>query len=166
MPVGVSAYVPLANVTLGSSSATVTFSSISQLYRDLILVSSVRFSTGGSNGTVEFQFNNDTASNYSWVYMQGNGSSASSGTGSGGIGVVGQGESSSGSIFGNGIAHIFDYSATDKHKTVIARGDTPSTVTQGWASRWANTAAVTTLVIRAPYTFAAGSTFALYGVSA
>jgi len=38
MPAGVSAYVPLANLTLGSSAASVTFSSISQAYKDLVLV--------------------------------------------------------------------------------------------------------------------------------
>jgi hypothetical protein len=98
--------------------------------------------------------------------MQGNGSGTVSGSGSGGIGVIGQGESSSGSRFGIGVANIFDYSATDKHKTVIARADTSSAVAQGWASRWANTSAITSLVIRAPYVLGAGSSFALYGVTA
>jgi hypothetical protein len=38
MPAGVSAYTALANVTLGSSAANVTFSSISGSYRDLVLI--------------------------------------------------------------------------------------------------------------------------------
>lgn len=162
MPVGVSAYVPLANVTLSSSAASVTFSSISQAYRDLVLV--VNGSVSG--GDVRWTANNDTTnSNYSGVTMVGNGSTASSSAPSALAGNV---------IFNYGtgtnlstwILTLLDYSATDKHKTLLGRQDSTGN-TAAAANRWANTAAITSFYVwPASATWAAGSTFALYGVSA
>jgi hypothetical protein len=159
-------YTPLANVTLGTTASSVTFSSIPATYRDLILVSSVKFNTGGSNGTLEFRLNGDSGSNYSYVFMQGTSSGAQSGAGTITVGVAGQGENSSGSSFSSSSAQFMDYSATDKHKTVLARGDSPSTATQAWATRWANTSAITSILLTNSQGYAIGSTFNLFGVIA
>jgi hypothetical protein len=160
-------YTPLATVTLGSAASSVTFSSIPATYRDLILISSVRLTTGGAAGSLVFRANGDTGNNYSWVYMEGNGSlTASASNSSANLGVVGQAESSSTSAFGVGIAQFMDYAATNKHKTVLARADAPSLQTQAWVSRWANTAAINSLLIFSSQSMVAGSTFSLYGVIA
>jgi hypothetical protein len=158
----------MANITLGSSAASVTFSSISQAYRDLVLVSSPIGSTA-SNFLV--QVNSDTTNaNYSIVNMRGNGFGASSGTTSG---YPGWNVAFSSSVLTTAShmtrLNIMDYSATDKHKSVLIRTDnTPlGEATEAEAGRWANTAAVTTLTcITQGSTFVAGSTFALYGIAA
>jgi hypothetical protein len=160
MPVGVSAYVALANVTLGSSASTVTFSSISQAYRDLVIV----FSGRGTAGFVG-RFNGDTGSNYSVVTMAGNGSTTESTS-----------VTSTSLFFANGttnplngttqaqvILNFLDYSATDKHKTVLTRADRSDAIALASAGRWANTAAITQIEIRT--NFIAGDSFALYGIA-
>lgn len=161
MPAGVSAYVPLANVTLGSTATSVTFSSISGSYRDLILVADV---LGTGTGYAELQVNNNTSSaNYNILFMRGNGSTAATGA------------YSAASLFDypvfystsrtSFITQIFDYSATDKHKTALTRSNNANTAVEATVGRWINTSAITTLKFSF-FDIAAGSTFALYGVSA
>jgi hypothetical protein len=70
------------------------------------------------------------------------------------------------------IIQVMDYSATDKHKTVLVRANTnaPSVsgVVYASAGRWASTSAVTSLVLLPEVgpNFAIGSTFNLFGVIA
>jgi hypothetical protein len=164
-------YQPLATVTLGSSASSVTFSSIPATYRDLILVSVAGCTL--TTETARLRFNADTGNNYNWVFMNGVGSgspvsSAQSNQNNmdfspyvGISGTVGK---------WNNILQIQDYSATDKHKTVLTRtninGDTyPGTTAM--AGRWASTSAITSiLVYPSSGSFIAGSTFSLYGVIA
>jgi hypothetical protein len=152
-------YTPLANLTLGSSASTVTFSSISQAYRDLILVFS---GTTSVDTQIRVRFNSDSGSNYSWVQMFGNGSVAGS--------VSGTDTSLRGTNFntvvGQNTVQIMDYSATDKHKTVLIRRSR-DTDTIAAAERWANTAAITTItLVTNSGTYNSGTTFALYGIVA
>lgn len=157
-----STYTPLAEITLGSSAASVSFSSVSQIYRDLVLVMSVK--TTGSNTLARLTFNSDTATNYSRVNMVGNGSTATSSSESADNGIFACDVSSS--DFYVQINQIMDYSATDKHTSVLTRTAREDR-TIALAQRWANTAAVTTATITiAAGTFAAGSTFSLFGVAA
>jgi hypothetical protein len=166
MPAGVSAYTALANVTLGSSAATVTFSSITQVHRDLVLV--VSDLKGSTLIDIRMRFNSDTGSNYSYVFAYGDGSSA----GSGAFNPDNQMSLNfttyaSTTVVHNSRVNIMDYSATDKHKTVVGRADGASTATEMYAQRWASTSAITSLSVYASSgTFSSGSTFALYGVSA
>jgi len=95
--------------------------------------------------------------------MVGNGSSTSSSSVSGVNGArIGYGPNSS--TRSNAIAQIMDYSATDKHKTILTRTNEPDEV---WATacRWANTAAVTSVSFRYESTsLASGTTVSLYGI--
>jgi hypothetical protein len=62
-----------------------------------------------------------------------------------------------------------DYSATNKHKTVLVRADNANSITMAHAARWANTSAITSIVLTSfegAGNFAIGSTFSLYGVIA
>jgi hypothetical protein len=168
MPAGVSAYVPLANITLGSSVTSITFSSISGIYQDLILVAYV---SSSSDGDFWVQFNNDTGSNYNTVTVGGNGTSAYSGllNSGGGYNAIVVGGANFTTSDGIVKMNVLDYSATDKHKTTLTRTDKASAGTEASAGRWANTSAITSLKIVQYNTarfFTAGSTFALYGVSA
>jgi hypothetical protein len=146
-------YTPLATVTLGSSASSVTFSSIPATYRDLILV--IRGSLNAGVGSI--RFNGDSGANYTRVGMYGDGSSAVSYSGT------------SAEVFNNpitSIMQIFDYSATDKHKTYLDRDAVPSFAAIAMAGRWANTAAITTVaVIGTGGTFDSGTTFNLYGIA-
>lgn len=163
MPAGTSAWTALANITLGASASTVTFSSISGAYRDLVLVSQNTQGTGATSAGLRLRFNGDTASNYPYVNMAGNGSATSSGSGTL-TEVVGGLVDPAQSIV---IYNILDYAATDKHKVVLVRGDNSAVNTVATVVRWASTSAITTiLAYPTSGTFAAGSTFALYGVSA
>jgi hypothetical protein len=154
-------YVSLATTTLGSAASSVTFSSIPATYRDLIIVfnGATTLSTVG----LVLQFNSDSGSNYSGVVAQGDGSSATSGTLSGTsaeVGVLNTGR-------GNVLVQVMDYSATDKHKTFLSRGDNATDRTRMTASRWANTAAINTVRVATNLNLiAVGSTISLYGVAA
>jgi len=76
MPVGVSAYVPLATKTLTvGNSQEVNFTSISQAYRDLVCVV-VALSSAGTGNINSNQINGDAGANYSQVAMLGSGTSA------------------------------------------------------------------------------------------
>jgi len=157
------ALTPLATTTLASSSATVTFSSISGSYRDLRLV--ITGSTS-NNSDIQMRFNSDSGANYSFVYMGGNGSSAASGSNTGQPGVVLDAyfwRSTDQSMI---VADIMDYTATDKHKTVLSRNNVTAGGTDAFANRWANTAAITSITLVSTWNWNVGSTFSLFGVSA
>ena len=55
-------YTPIASITLGAATSSVTFSSIPQTYTDLIVIFNGR--TDGDENT-NLQFNSDTTNNYS-----------------------------------------------------------------------------------------------------
>lgn len=158
---------PLANITLSSSASTVTFSSISGAYRDLMLVVAAKWNTNASSSLIWYSFNSDTNdNNYYLVDMEGTGSSAVSysvnyrATLANGYGYAATAPN------WQLISHLLDYSATDKHKTILSRVDSPADRLGASAGRWANTSAITSITATAGLSFAAGSTFALYGVSA
>jgi hypothetical protein len=157
MPVGVSAYVALANVTLGSTASSVTFSSITGAYRDLILVFNFQ---GTGSGFCSLTLNGDT-SNFSRVTAFGNSGAVSSGTASD------SNFAAFTSSFNNlATLQFMDYSATDKHKTILGRTGTGTDEVMMNTIRWASTAALTSITINTPSAdFAAGSTFALYGIA-
>lgn len=156
-------YTPLANITLGSSAASVIFSSINQGFRDLVLVINAWQTTPtGSNITL----NGDSAGNYSNVRMSGTGSATSSASQTGWFGLKTYWTTAP-SPGSNVIINFLDYSATDKHKTILTRSNDTVYGVEAWANRWASTAGVTSITIPAGGdTWAAGSTFSLYGIAA
>jgi hypothetical protein len=151
-------YSPLATVTLGASASSVTFSSIPATYRDLILVFAGSATALSSPGV---RLNSDTGSNYSDVTMNGSGSVASSAAETRSFALLGR-MSTSQSV---SVIQIMDYSASDKHKTMLGRGNAADDFVRAAAARWANTAVVTSVSVMNA-TFNAGTTFSLYGVIA
>jgi hypothetical protein len=148
-------YTPLATVTLASTAATVTFGSIPATMRDLIVVVNGKTSANQATG---LRFNSDSGSNYSMVRMYTTASSTSTTT----YGLLTTGDPTADTL---AIAQIMDYSATDKHKTVLIRSNIPANNTAAHAVRWANTAAITTVAVEAiSTTWAVGTTINLYGV--
>jgi hypothetical protein len=164
MPAGVSAITALANVTLGSTANTVTFSGISGSYRDLRIVI-----TGGlPSSNASYTINNDTSSTYLWTTMEADGSARSSAWNGDAFGSF-----ANNYILWYNNADIvvtmdfLDYSATDKHKTVVTRGNNPARSVNAVIVRWPSTAAITSVRLNGNGSnFTAGSTFALYGISA
>jgi len=148
----------LDSVTIGTSTASVTFSSIDQTYRDLILVADVKLNGIGVAG-VEIGPNGATT-NLSAVQAYGDGSTAVSNTRTAIEFLADQ-------LGRNAIVQIMDYSATDKHKTFLIRSNATLYAHMA-AARWASTSAITSLVIgdTGGRTLEAGSTLYLYGISA
>ncbi|NBU22805.1 MAG: hypothetical protein EBS38_02680 [Actinobacteria bacterium] len=160
-------YIPLANITLTSAQSSVTFGSIPTsvngvALRDLVLVVNGNYTTADGNTLV--RLNGDSGSNYSNVYMAGGGAGAGSGALSG-VWLYGGGMNTTAGH--SQIWNIMDYSATNKHKTVLNRSNEIGTnsAVYAWAGRWANTSAVTSVYIQGSSNFAIGSSFALYGIA-
>jgi hypothetical protein len=160
-------YTPLANITLGSAAASVTFSSINQSYRDLVLVSNLQASAAN---TLYLRFNASTTT-YSWVGAIGSSGGATSITSASANGAL-VGASTiglpTGAIQATSVAQIMDYTATDKHKTVLARYGNSSNEVDMFTSRWGNTAAITSVqvIVLPSGNLSTGSTFSLYGIVA
>jgi hypothetical protein len=164
MPLGVSAYIPLATETLAANAASINFAAIPATYRDLILV--MRAGTTSNSNNI-MRFNSDSGSNYSGLYMTGNGSVATSG-GAGGTFAQTDSSAFTTTVVGdtNNIIQILDYSATDKHKVVLVRANRAGGAVDAMTFRWASTSALTsiTLTSNGGFSWLSGSTFALYGI--
>tara|TARA_R110000764_G_scaffold38919_1_gene86655 strand:- start:225 stop:719 length:495 start_codon:yes stop_codon:yes gene_type:complete len=156
-------YTLIDSVTLTSSAASVTFSSIDQSFGDLVIHADV-IGTGG--GWYLLRFNGDTGSNYSRVSAGSSGSASNSGSASGTSIDIGYQGGFSATTRAPMSASVFDYSATDKHKSVLLRQDNASSAAEMAAGRWANTAAISSLTLTtATQQFASTSTFFLYGIA-
>lgn len=156
-------YTQINSVTLAASATSITFSSIPQNFRDLILV----ISTTG-DGYILPRANGDSGNNYNRVVMTGSGSAAASFS-SGNISSFDIGQEISGATT-TFLIQFMDYSVVDKHKTVIARSDNTSTAfnarTLAGSYRWANTSAITSMQLPITGNYNSGSTFTLYGIEA
>lgn len=158
-------YTPLANITLGSAAASIVFGSIPNTYRDLVIVF---VGAGSAQLAGRLRLNGDSGQNYQFQRMSGSGSSAG---GSSNVNQVWAFVSNTAlaqtttSLQMN--INIMDYSATDKHKTVISRADNAANGTEAFVNRWGNTAAVTSVtILTSTGNWAAGTTAAIYGIVA
>ena len=155
-------YTALANLTLASNTGTITFSNIPATYRDLILVIDILGLTGGASSRNAYMTFNSTQG--TTVYMYGGGGAAVSGTDATDVLLP------YGSTRNLTVMNIMDYSATDKHKTILQRTGYAENVAWALGSRVATTSAITTFSIfgsdNATDLFITGCTFSLYGVIA
>ena len=163
-------YTKIASTTLGSAASSVTFSSISSAYTDLVLIMSARGTTAALSRSVYFT-TNITGTNYSSTWLIGNGSAAASSRysnlGQGYLGYIPAGLSSSNSR-GTLIANFMNYSNTTTYKTVLSRGNVAEAETDAYVSLIRGTSALTTITVGegGGNNFVAGSTFNLYGILA
>lgn len=156
-------YTPLATITLTGTDAEIVFASIPNSYKDLVLVGQFIPSLNPITDSFYVVMNGDTGSNYSYLRMTGTGSATGSYATSGADGT-GNAAGVMTAQQGNVIIHLFDYSATNKHKTWLSRSNF------GWVSAfagmWFSNNAVTSFSIKViGTTFASGSTFSLYGIA-
>jgi hypothetical protein len=161
-----STYEPIATQTLGSAAASVTFSSISGAYTDLLLVSNIGASSGGQDYRI--QFNGDTGNNYSTTVLYSTASSAISARSSNAafiyLDYVGLTASS---VQGLYTTNIMNYANTTTYKTVLNRCADGSNASEAEVGLWRNTAAITSIVVAMTAgNLITGSTFTLYGIKA
>jgi len=163
-------YEPISTQTVsGSATNTITFSSVSGAYTDLVVVMNVG-ATSGSNTGFGMRFNSDTGTNYSDTRIDGDGTSATStrGTSQARILQCSFALPETASVYAPVITHIFNYTNTTTYKSSLTRSNSASTALQAVAGIWrATPAAITSVTF---YTFAgnfsSGSTFTLYGIKA
>jgi hypothetical protein len=159
-----STYTPLATTTLGSAAASVTLSSISGAYTDLVLVCNATSSSGSPNGLF-LQVNSDTATNYSSTRLYGTGSAAASVRESTTDRIMTGWTSSTGMT--TMITHLMNYSNTTTYKTTISRTSDSVSRVNATVGLWRSTSAITSIKLISEGTnFNSGSTFTLYGIAA
>lgn len=158
-------YIPLATITLSSTDSQIDFANIPNTYKDLILICSSQPSTGNKN--LLMRVNSDSGSNYTGVFMSGDGSSTASSVSADTNRV--QLDSRAYGNTSNTHLHLIqfmDYSATDKHKTILTRASAAGLGVDAFASRWASTSAITSIsIFYDAASVASGSTFSLYGIA-
>jgi hypothetical protein len=162
-----STYEMIATTTLGSTQSTITFTSITSAYTDLVAVLTIKAS---SVGDVYCRLNSDTGTNYSYTYLSGDGSAAYSGRANTGdygllLDAYGLPNNTNNHI---AIANIMNYSNTTTFKTCISRSNNAALGTDAVVSLWRSTSAINALTFRfnGAQTFSAGSTITLYGIKA
>jgi len=160
-------YEPIATATANGSQTSITFSSISGSYTDLMLV------FNGADATTAEDFcvrvNGDTGTNYSRTWLTGNGSAASSGRATSASFMKPHQNAYMGTDFAyNYIMQFMNYSNSTTYKSVLCRGNGAPSGVDAIVNLWRNTAAITTILCYtgAATNFANGSTFTLYGIKA
>lgn len=161
-----STYTPLATTTLGSNTASVTFSSIAATYTDLVLVTSVQNNSGG-NRAMQIILNADTTTNYSGTYLTGDGTSAASGR-STSIAYLETFASVPSAEFGLCIFNFQNYVNATTYKTVITRSGAAGVNVRTAVSLWRSKSAITSIKFQfgGADLYSIGSTFTLYGIAA
>jgi hypothetical protein len=160
-----STYEPIATNTLGTAVSTVTFSSISGAYTDLVLI----FQGGSSiDANIRIQVNGDTASNYSWTQLGGDATAVNSFRNSGDTSwLMNRYAYLSNNLNANFIFNFMNYSNTTTNKTVINRSNSAANGTDTTVGLWRSTAAITSITFSlSGGNYIVGSTFTLYGIKA
>jgi hypothetical protein len=158
-----STYEKIATTTLGSSNTSVTLSSIPSTYTDLVLILNL---TATANLDMGIQVNGDTGNNYSATWLGGTGTSAAA-TRTTNSNLWGNIYSAVSTVSGNfnGIVNFMNYSNTTTYKTILNRFNSAIYGTEAIVALWRNTSAINSIKVMANYnSFAAGSTFTLYGI--
>ncbi len=159
-------YEAIATVTVGAGgAASIDFTSIPQTYTDLHLLVSMREETSAS--AVAFIKFNNTTTNRSERYLQGNGSSASSGTTTVLQFIVCQ-PSDTANTFGNASIYIPNYTSSN-NKSVSSDSVSENNATGAFsrlvAGLWSNTSAINQITITTDTgDVAQYSTATLYGI--
>ena len=162
-------YEPIATVNGTGSSSSVSFTSISGSYTDLIIVGLIRSTSGTS--IMRYQYNGATT-NYSATTLYGTGSAAGSFRTTGESGIYGIGGSgtyvpSASNTFASFTLNIFNYANSTTYKTSLLRTG-GSANPEGNVGLWR---ATPTAINRVDLYLDSGnitsdSKFALYGIKA
>jgi len=156
----------IATTTASGSTNSITFSSISGTYTDLILIANAK----ANAVTIYCRLNSDSASNYSTTRLYGTGSTEGSSRSSNSdvmfLDYYGYLDSTTPAVH---IAHFFNYANTTTNKIVLARANNAANGVNANVGLWRSTAAITSITLYAgmdSVNFSSDSTFSLYGIKA
>ena len=166
-------YTLIASNMLSSSAASVTFSAIPSTYTDLVLRMSARTAAGsGIAYTVETKFNSNS-SNYSYTAIL-NTNSTTVGSWRSSADTYGtwlyssDTPDSTANTFSSAEMYIPSYaSSSNKVFSTVSAPETNDAVDYlltTTANLWQNTTAISSITLTPPASFAAGSSFYLYGI--
>lgn len=163
----------IATVSVGSGgSANVEFTNIPSTYTHLQIRFLAKTDINDTRYALWYQFNGDTATNYSFHALYGDGSGVTAlGSASQGVAEASTNAGNSAgttNIFGAGVVDILDYTNTSKNKTIrsLSGVDNNGSGRISFQSGlWRSTNAITSITI-GDYgqTLMQYSTFALYGI--
>jgi hypothetical protein len=177
-------WIPIVSTVVGSPVATVTWSSIPQTYRNLVIVAHARITNVSNTGDVRLQFNSDTGTRYANMQVSvAQGGVATTVTANAETSIalhrVAAASVGNSSSWGGGFAYILGYSqSSTSNKIVLSHsgfGDHGNAGEMYWRQgSWGSggasytTATVTRIDLTATggSNFSAGSTFQLYGFGA
>ena len=159
-------YTAIAEQTLGSAAASVTFSSIPGTYTDLVLVVNGAIATGAQD--IWVQVNGDTGSNYSRTNMYG----YSGGPGSTRLSNQTKFAMYDAAALDNGyqflsIMQFMNYSNTTTYKTMLERANNAARGVDAGVHLWRSTAAINSIYVynSGATNYIVGTTFTLYGIA-
>ena len=163
-------YVALQTQVLSSSASSITFTSIPQTYTDLVLVINAATNTG--TGTLIWQVGNgtiDTGANYSHTNLYGTGSAAGStiqaNTSTPYLNYFAEVNTTANANVTE--VHFQNYSNTTTYKTILSRANNAASGVSAVVGLWRSTAAINQILLKlTSNSFAAGSTFSIYGIKA
>lgn len=149
-----------------SASNSYTFTSIPSTYTDLVLVATVK--NTNATDAIDIRFNSDSTALYSMTAFNGNGTAGQAFQDSSATKLSNMGITTTAYLSSN-IWHFMSYANTSVFKTVLGRSNDPSFRVAGIAGLWRSTSAINSIQLYSDnqgYSFAAGSTFTLYGIAA
>lgn len=158
----------IETVTVGAGgAASIEFAAIPQAGSDLVCLVSLRTNKASGNpDAIEFQFNSDTAGNYTTLWLEGTGSavaSASTTTTRGYAEHLAQHSAYTSNTFGNTSIYVSNY-ASASAKSISVDGVTENNAAGSYqeiaASLWNNTSAITSIKI-----YSGGSTLLQYSTA-
>jgi hypothetical protein len=170
------AWVGLGTTTLGSDTATVTFTSTDDgqvgdwsQYMDLVVVWYARSDRASTNNDFIVRFNNDTSSNYPIQLLSGSGAAVNGYTATNTFAYMGDlpAASSTANQFSAGVATFFDVNS-GKYKSVLAQSAKDadgSGYVSLFAATWKSQAPITEIdLIASGNNLVAGTHIDLFGV--
>ena len=160
-------YVSIATQTLGSATASVTFSSVSGAYTDLVLIANpIKSSTGGD---MLLQVNASTSGTlYSFTVLGGDGATAGSTRVPNYNYIYTDYYSGLSTAPTPHIINFMNYSNTTTYKTILMRANSAVNGVDAIVGLWRSTAAINEIKLypTSGANFESGSTFSLYGILA
>jgi hypothetical protein len=168
-------YTLIDSEVLTGSATSIEFTSIPATFTDLVVRWSSRADNASAANVNWVELNSDTATNYSYVYLQGGGSAGTSSAVDSGEDALYAGRqdaaNATSDTFGSAEMYIPNYTSSAK-KPVSIDSRQEDNDTEGFAmamaTLWQGTAAITSIKIRpnaGGQNFVSGSSFYLYGIS-
>jgi hypothetical protein len=162
-------YESIATTTLGTTTATITFSSIPATYKHLQVRGIINTNAGTNNWGFRIRLNSDTGSSYTHHNLRGDGANPSAeGYANQSYMYLDRAAPTDANIFGGVVIDFLDYTNTNKYTTMRGlagqdrNGAGQISLNSGL---WMNTAAVTTLTFTLESgSFITYSSLALYGI--